>query len=191
MSLRLYQDLCLKNCMVNTKHFLIHILPEAALKKELLEVDSTTMAVIFCSDEKNSYSELKPIMLVVSFSDTTSRDQADAISTEQAREIISFVKSLPADIQDLYISCSAGQSRSPAIAAAVIRMYGRNDDAIWNNPFYTPNTLVYQVICQEAGLFAPQCYVEKLKQRNDMCFRRAKENGFSCGYEQWEIIGTD
>ena len=166
--------------------FLIHILPESALKQELLEVDPATTAAILCSDEHNI--ELLPNMLVISFSDTTDKKQVNAITIEQAREIINFVKGLSINIQDLYISCSAGESRSPGIAAGILRMCGRNDKDVWDNPFYVPNSLVYQTLCREFGLFAPDWYVQSLVERNRQCYLEAVKNGNSCKYEKWQII---
>ena len=172
---------------MSVKPFLIHILPETALNKELLEADPTTTAVIICSDENNSYKELLPNSLVCSFSDTTDRNRINSITAEQAREIISFVRDFTTDIQDLYIVCSAGQSRSPALAAAILRMSGRSDKPVWDNPHYVPNWFVYQTICRESGLFAPDWYVRFLRNKNRLKFRIAQKKG-STGYECWSIL---
>ena len=147
-----------------------------------------TTAIILCSDEKNCYSEQKPNMLVVSFSDTTSRNHVNAITSEQAREILSFVSNLSANIHDLYISCDAGQSRSPAVAATILRMSGRSDIPVWENPYYVPNWFVYQTICCECGLFAPDWYVQQLVEINRQSYKSSVKNGNTGNYEPWQII---
>lgn len=173
--------------MKTIKPLRIHILPEVALKRELLEIDPTNTAAILCTDENISYKELIPNMLVVFFSDTTDKNQPNAITTDQAREIIEFLRTLPTCIQDLYVSCSAGQSRSPALAAAILRMSGRSDKPVWDNPHYVPNWFVYQTICRESGLFAPDWYVRFLRHKNRLSFRKSKKKE-SNGYECWSIL---
>ena len=167
---------------------MIHILPESILKKEIHEIDPLTTAIIICSDNNTSYQNIISNMLLVCFADTTKRDH-NAITRKQAREIIGFVRNLSAEIIDLYICCSAGQSRSPAIAAAVLRMTGRSDKPIWENPFYVTNSLVYQTICHEFDLFAPDWYVRKLVDLNRQCFLDSVNKGYTGKYERWQIIG--
>ena len=78
--------------------------------------------------------------------------------------------------------------RTEAVAAAVLRMSGRSDKPVWENPFYVPNRLVYQVICKEFGLFAPDWYIKKLVDLNRQCYLNAAKQGNSGKYERWQII---
>ena len=50
----------------------------------------------------------------------------------------------------IYCSCDAGESRSPAVAAAVMRYLGMDDMKIWKNLHYHPNMLVFVML--SAGL---------------------------------------
>ena len=68
------------------------------------------------------------------------------------RHIIRFLRQLPKSVTDLYVCCSKGGSRSPAVAAAVLRMSGRSDKAVWDNPYYVPNWLVYQSLVKNGGV---------------------------------------
>lgn len=54
-----------------------------------------------------------------------------------------------AGVAAIYVHCNAGQSRSPAIAAALTRLDGMDDD-VWFK-FRTPNRLVYRTL-MELGL---------------------------------------
>lgn len=168
--------------------FTIHILPVTAIKPDLLDIDPQNAALIVCSDDKNHFMNMFPHKLIIPFADTIEIRGANAISPSQARVIISFLKSLPAEVTDLYICCSEGLSRSPAVAAAVLKMSARSDMVIWNNPYYSPNKLVYQTICHEAGIFAPNLYVRILKTRNNISFKKSKKAGNTGKYERWQII---
>ncbi len=167
----------------------MHILPKAILKRQLFETDLTTTAVIICSDDNALYKQLLPDnTIVVPFADTTIRNQANAITSEQANEIIGFIKNLPICIQDLYICCDAGESRSPAVAAAILRMSGKDDNVIWENPFYHPNWLIFQVICREFGLLMPDWHIKQLVELNKRCYINSVRNGNTGNYEKWQII---
>lgn len=174
---------------IKESHLLIHILPKTAIKQELHDLCKTTSASILCFDEPEiSKYLITNYVLVVPFADTTIRSHANSITVEQARDIINFVQNLPASIKDLYISCSAGQSRSPAIAAAIHRMVGRSDKDVWENPYYFPNGLVYQTLCNEFGLPTPDVYVQNLVECNRQCYLEAVKNGNAGKYEKWQII---
>lgn len=125
--------------------------------------------------------------LISPFADTNEIRDTNAISSSQAGAIICFLKSLPAEVTDQYICCSEGMSRSPAVAAAVLKMSARSDMVIWNNPYYSPNMLVYKTICHEAGIFAPTWYVRILKTRNNISFKKSKRAGNAGKYERWQI----
>lgn len=122
------------------------------------------------------------------FADIEEPDNPFAIRGAHARAIIRFLRQLPDEVTDLYVCCSKGGSRSPAVAAAILRMSGRNDDVVWKNPFYVLNKLVYQVICREFGLFAPKWYVKHKAELNWQCYMKAARYGDTGGYERWQII---
>ena len=122
------------------------------------------------------------------FADVEEPRDSLAIKGAHARAIIRFLRQLPDEVTDLYVCCSRGSSRSPAVAAAILRMSGRKDDVVWKNPFYVPNKLVYQVLCREFGLFAPDWYVKRKAELNWQSYMRAARYGDADGYERWQII---
>ena len=122
------------------------------------------------------------------FADVEVKNAFNAINGAHARAIIRFLRNLPDEVTDLYIFCSKGGSRSPAVAAAVLRMSGRSDRPVWENPFYVPNSLVYQTICHEFGLFAPDWYVKRLVELNRQCYLDSVKNGNAGKYERWQTI---
>lgn len=48
------------------------------------------------------------------------------------------------DAQRIVIYCTAGKSRSAAVAAALHFVLNGNDKPIFGNPMYRPNMLVYR-----------------------------------------------
>ena len=101
--------------------------------------------------------------------------------------IIKFINRLPDEVTDLYICCSKGQSRSAAVAAAILRMSGRSDDPVWLNPFYDPNTLVYYRLCKQAGIPITPEEVQLRKEQNEKAYLELQE-GKPTKYERWQII---
>lgn len=67
-----------------------------------------------------------------------------SFSKADAAAFADFVKHLEADV--LYCCCDAGESRSPAVAAAVMRCFGMDDMLVWRNPHYHPNMLVFEMM---------------------------------------------
>lgn len=129
----------------------------------------------------------KDSRLIIDFPDVEDRRYPGAFNGAHARRIITFVNNLPSNVTDLYVCCSKGGSRSPAVAAALLRAFGRSDDCIWKNPFYSPNTLVYYWLCRELQLSISKIRVKYLTYINNKAFRDAQA-GKKCKYERWEII---
>lgn len=76
-----------------------------------------------------------------------------AFSWEDASRFAAFVKALDPKITTLYCVCDAAQSRSPAVAAAVSRYFGRDAlEQIWRDPQYHPNMLVFEKLCEALGV---------------------------------------
>lgn len=77
-------------------------------------------------------------------------ESAQSFSPEQAGQFAAFVKN--SNAKEIYVCCDAGQSRSPAIAAALRRYFGQDELAIWRDPAYHPNALCYRRMCQALGI---------------------------------------
>lgn len=170
------------------KPFIIHILPIKAIRPGLLDIAPQNAALIVCSDDSNRHLDIFQYRLVIPFADINFQNGTNAITSIQAKSIVSFGQSLPNTVTDLYICCTEGISRSSAVAAAFLRMSGRGDKVIWNNPYYSPNSLVYQTVCKQAGIFVPDWYVHYLETRNRKAYKKAVKCGDTHGYEKWQII---
>lgn len=174
----------------NIKKYVIHILAITAIDAETFDLPMEQNAIIVCTnrDNKYIYDICRPEnILIINFTDVENKKFPGAFNGAHARKIINFINSLSDNITDLYVCCSKGGSRSPAVAAALLRMSGRKDSDVWNNPFYVPNTLVYLRLCREFGLPVTIFSTWIRTQKNKLAFRRAQK-GIPCKYERWQII---
>jgi predicted protein tyrosine phosphatase len=112
------------------------------------------MAVIACSSYPVREEALQGVYakLILQFDDTTDSGRTTAFTPKMANMAAEFLDSLGNSVQELYICCDGGQSRSAAIAAAVSRAYGRRDTPIWRNPHYRPNPFIYRLQCNALGI---------------------------------------
>ena len=72
-----------------------------------------------------------------------------SFSKADAAAFADFIKNLEGDV--LYCCCDAGESRSPAVAAAVMRYFDLDDMQVWRNPHYHPNMLVFEMLGNALG----------------------------------------
>ena len=172
------------------KRYAIHILSVSAIDPDTFDLPEVQYALILCTRRTNRYLDLEKILykIVIPFPDAEDKTVPGAYNSAHARAIVRFLLTLPESVTDLFIVCSKGGSRSTALAAAILKASGRSDDVIWNNPFYVPNTLVYQRTCRELGIFMPFIAVKLKKWKNDRQFKKAKKRKNSGNYERWMII---
>lgn len=171
------------------KKYVIHILAITAIDAQTFDLPKEQNAIIVCTNRINKYvfkCELKNILLL-NFTDVENKKLYGAFNKRDARRIIQFIKNLSDEVTDIYVCCSKGGSRSPAVAAALLRMSGRDDKKVWLNPYYVPNILVYRVLCREYGLPTSRLFVWIRNQMNKHAFRKAKKQGH-CEYERWQIL---
>jgi protein-tyrosine phosphatase len=83
--------------------------------------------------------------LKLAFADTDGGPKG--LSVEQAREILKFVQDNADDETAVMVNCMAGMSRSPAVAAALVKLSGHSDLAYFKGQ--TPNMHVYRTILDE------------------------------------------
>jgi len=78
----------------------------------------------------------------------TESDTHERISLEQAKCIANFVESvISQDIEELYINCVAGISRSAGIGAAISKFYTGDDEVFFKK--YIPNSAVYTMVLEQ------------------------------------------
>ncbi len=171
------------------KKYIIHILAVTALSEDVFDIPHSQCALILLTNRTNTYIDsLDMKKLVVDILDIEDKRHPRAFTRAHARMVISFLRQLPEEVTDLYVCCSKGGSRSAGCAAALMLMSGRSDKDVWLNPFYTPNLLVFQVLCREFGIFMPGLFVSIRLARNNRAYRKAQKAQGKCGYERWEIL---
>ena len=174
------------------KKYSIHILAITAFNPKLYELPfdlpQERNAVIICTGRKNEYLEnYDGNKLDVAFLDVEDPRVVGGFRYAHARAIIRFLELLPDEVTDLYVCCSKGESRSAAVAAAILRMSGRSDDAVWENPFYCPNKLVYYRLCRQAGIPVTPLEVLTKKRQNENAYLELQQSK-ATKYERWQII---
>jgi predicted protein tyrosine phosphatase len=85
-------------------------------------------------------------LLRLVFQDITDADQPGAFNASIAMQIIDFVEGMWDKVEVFLIHCEVGLSRSPAIAAALSRIY-YGDDGPWLENYFS-NPLVYRVLVE-------------------------------------------
>lgn len=128
-------------------HFEVH----SARNAELFRSDRPWAAIQISSrgdypvlSEENRVEALRLV-----FEDTLEPNRLDSFTGAQARQILDFVGRMRGRVDALLIHCEVGLSRSPAVAAALSRIY-EGDDGRWFE-MYFPNDLVYQRILEAAA----------------------------------------
>ena len=65
-----------------------------------------------------------------------------------AKAIVDLVEAQP-EATDILVHCTAGKSRSAAVAAALHKVLNGSDEAIFGNKRYSPNMRVYRMVLEE------------------------------------------
>jgi hypothetical protein len=85
-------------------------------------------------------------LLRLNFDDTTEPGTPRSFTPALAAEILDFVAGVWGQVEVLLIHCDVGLSRSPAVAAALFRIY-YGDDGPWFELDF-PNQLVYDLLVE-------------------------------------------
>ena len=133
------------------------------------------VAVLAVSSGEIRYERLTGFSrtLCLRFDDITNETNAAAFTPRIAAQIAAYVKSLPPELDTLFVCCDSGESRSTAMAAAITRYLGGDEMAIWTNPHYHPNSLVYRLLCTAFGVVATETEVQKKLLINKRAFSAA------------------
>lgn len=119
-------------------------------------INAEHSAIICCTDEAIRESMMSRLPhCCLQFIDTEKPRDPEAFTREDAKAIRRFLESLPEDITTLYCCCDWGQSRSAGLAAACMTAIGQDCEAVFRNPAYTPNLLVYSYMCEALGCGLP------------------------------------
>lgn len=70
------------------------------------------------------------------------------VQPNDARSIVELVLAHP-DAKEIIVHCTAGRSRSAAVAAALHKVLNGDDSIIFNDKKYSPNMRVYRMVLNE------------------------------------------
>lgn len=99
-----------------------------------------------CNDFPVLSEENRVGSLRLVFEDTEEPDEPESFTAAQAVEILAFVATMWDRVEVFLIHCEAGLSRSPAVAAALCRIYYDHDGGWFESIF--PNRLVYRLLVE-------------------------------------------
>ena len=127
----------------------IMICPIKLLYKYATDGDMRNVSVLAVSSYDIDKEKLVAFRskLLLNFADVTNSTDFSAFTKNAAESIAEYVKELPGNLDTLFICCDSGESRSTAMAAAIMRHNGMDEMKIWRNPHYHPNPLVYKLLC--------------------------------------------
>jgi len=124
----------------------IQICPVKRLYQSLAEGEMGKCGAIISSASEINAEKLHSISYVFrQYEDLDYACTGRSFSLHDAAAFADFVKGTDG-LDVLYCCCDAGESRSPAVAAAVMRYFGLDDMQIWENPHYHPNMLVFEML---------------------------------------------
>jgi len=151
----------------------IQICPIKRLNQILAEADTDNCGAIISSASEINAEKLRGISYVFrQYEDLDYECPGRSFSSEDAKAFADYIKGL-ADVDTLYCCCDAGESRSPAVAAAVMRYLGTDDMAVWRNPHYHPNMLVFAMLMDAFNLSISDEEKDFLLYSNQKAFQDA------------------
>ena len=117
------------------------------------DVADFVAVVVYSRNKDVPYTEDAPCMKDLLFEQFDDVDDPDCgMSTEQAENIVAFVRKHENDNVDIIVSCQYGQSRSAGIAAAIAAYLGQDEMKIFSNSNKMPNMRCYALVCQALGI---------------------------------------
>ena len=78
-------------------------------------------------------------------------DEKRVFKEDHAHRILDFVKEVWDKIDVLMVHCEEGNSRGPAVAAAISRIHLGEDEVYFLPYMYWPNRLVYRILLDTAS----------------------------------------
>jgi len=134
--------------------------------------DVAALAVSSYNIDENKLEDFR-CTLCLNFDDIINTTENNAISSIIAKRIAEYIIALPDDLDSLYVCCDSGESRSTAMAAAIMRYKGLDEMKIWKNPKYHPNPLVYKLLCDALGVNVDDDEVQSKMAINQKAFSDA------------------
>jgi len=132
-------------------------LPELTSGAKAENLINPSVLVIACTSYPEKYAKLiSSRFFLLDFDDITNPDRKNSFQEHHVVSTLQFVEEAfenGAEIEKIIASCDGGRCRSAALAAALMLLFGQNDELpIWNNNAYKPNKLVFETLCKEWNL---------------------------------------
>lgn len=134
------------------------------------DAESVNSFAIVCSSYE--VRQLQRPSIVLLFDDTTNKHHPGRFTRKMADTISEKIKE-NTDKTDIYICCDSGESRSTAIAAALMRFYNQSDKKIWDNSHFHPNLFVYELMCKSMRLSCSKLRLWYNKKVSDYALKKA------------------
>ena len=153
----------------------MYICPIKRLYLELDEnlPDRKTIAILLSMDDVcHPNQKLLDAFHKVSVFDTEIENKPFSFNYDDGLGIKEFLEKQN-DFGRIYVCCDSGESRSTAMAAAIMRYYGKSDKEIWTNPHYHPNLLVYKEQLYAFGIKVSKLRLRYLKYINNRALKKA------------------
>ncbi|MBR1969083.1 MAG: hypothetical protein IKA17_01875 [Clostridia bacterium] len=153
----------------------IHI---CSIKRLYLELDENlpdrkTIAILLSMDDVcHPNLKLLDAFHKIGVFDTEMKYKAFSFDYREGMDVKEFLEKQN-DFGRIYVCCDSGESRSTAMAAAIMRYYGKSDKEIWTNPHYHPNLLVYKEQLYAFGIKVGKLRLRYLKYINNRALKKA------------------
>ena len=146
--------------------------------------------IIISSGEKYSHLGIYSNVLSINFADTECGERSDAITELDVQKICKFIEA--SNAEDIFVSCDAGERRSPAVAAGLLVLLGIEDSYIWKSSDYRPNTLVYRRMLEIADCSNSVAKTElfKLEYMSPDEYRNYRRKRVAAGNRRVLVIGS-
>lgn len=115
-----------------------HICPIRAVENEI----DISCSYVFLT--RRDDIDVQPNVLLLDVLDTEEERHPYRFTNEHARKILEFIEN--SGIEDVFVCCDQGESRSAGVAAALIELEGGDSSYIWKSSEYHPNRLFYKTM---------------------------------------------
>ena len=155
---------------------------------KIAEIRPDTHYILISSESKYDWMDEYSNVCLLHFADTEYGDHPDAISFRHTSEIAKFMGQCGYGNGKIVVACDEGKSRSPALAAALLSIYGQDDSYIWKNKDYRPNTLVFRRLLEYYGQYAPADKLNDVRSRPPEIYRSFRKHDKDPAFEyDWVI----
>ena len=138
----------------------------SSIRTVLNDFDDEGISFVLCTSNDNICFPDRENILLLKFIDSEDAHHPFAFNTKLAERIKHFLLSIP-DMNDLFICCDNGESRSSAIAAAILLSTNQSDSDVWDCIEYHPNIHVFRTLCKVLEISLSDEDITERKRIND------------------------